>query len=229
MINNTMFLTACSLLYSILLIIFVFRKISYKSKFKHKMYKGLIISNFLGILIELFCVYTCINYKTIPTVTLISLKAFLIYLLSWITIFTLYTFGISYQDKRILKLKKMVKIFTTIGFLISSIIVIVLPIDYVMKNDVIMYTTGPSVQSVYLVSEILVILCLFFMFRNVKTFKGEKYAPLFMFIAGGAFVMIIQSMHPELLLMTSMETFVTFLIYFTSEKEAVQKTDNKEK
>ena len=229
MINNTMFLTACSLFYSILLIVFVFRKISKKNKFKDKMYKGLIISNFLGILIELFCVYTCVNYKALPTLTMISLKAFLIYLLSWITIFTLYIFGISYQDQRILKLQKIVKNLAIIGFLLASIIVSILPIDYIVKNDVIMYTSGSSVQFVYFVSELLVILCLFFMFRNTKTFKGQKYAPLFMFIAGGAFVMIVQAMHPELLLMTSMETFITFLIYFTSEKEAVQKLKEEKK
>ncbi len=229
MINNTMFLTACSLFYSILLIIFVFRKISEKNKFKDKMYKGLIISNFFGILIELFCVYTCVNYKTLPTLTMISLKAFLIYLLSWITIFTLYIFGISYQDQRILKLQKIVKNLAIIGFLLASIIVSILPMDYIIKNDVIMYTSGSSVQFVYFVSELLVILCLFFMFRNTKTFKGQKYAPLFMFIAGGAFVMIVQAMHPELLLMTSMETFITFLIYFTSEKEAVQKLKEEKK
>ncbi len=229
MINNTMFLTACSLFYSILLIIFVFRKISEKNKFKDKMYKGLIISNFFGILIELFCVYTCVNYKTLPTLTMISLKAFLIYLLSWITIFTLYIFGISYQDQRILKLQKIVKNLAIIGFLLASIIVSILPMDYIIKNDVIMYTSGSSVQFVYFVSELLVILCLFFMFRNTKTFKGQKYAPLFMFIAGGAFVMIVQAMHPELLLMTSMETFITFLIYFTSEKEAVQKSKEEKK
>lgn len=229
MINNTMFLTACSLLYSILLIIFVFRKISGKNKFKDKMYKGLIISNFFGILIELFCVYTCINYKVLPTLTMISLKAFLIYLLSWITIFTLYIFGISYQDQRILKLQKIVKNLAMIGFLLASIIVVILPIDYIIKNDVIMYTTGSSVQFVYFISEVLVILCLFFMFRNTKTFKGQKYAPLFMFIAGGAFVMVVQAMHPELLLMTSMETFITFLIYFTSEKEVVQKLEEEKK
>ena len=229
MINNTMFLTACSLFYSILLIIFVFRKISEKNKFKDKMYKGLIISNFFGILIELFCVYTCVNYKTLPTLTMISLKAFLIYLLSWITIFTLYIFGISYQDQRILKLQKIVKNLAIIGFLLASIIVSILPMDYIIKNDVIMYTSGSSVQFVYFVSELLVILCLFFMFRSTKTFKGQKYAPLFMFIAGGAFVMIVQAMHPELLLMTSMETFITFLIYFTSEKEAVQKLKEEKK
>lgn len=229
MINNTMFLTACSLFYSILLIIFVFRKISEKNKFKDKMYKGLIISNFFGILIELFCVYTCVNYKALPTLTMISLKAFLIYLLSWITIFTLYIFGISYQDQRILKLQKIVKNLAIIGFLLASIIVSILPMDYIIKNDVIMYTSGSSVQFVYFVSELLVILCLFFMFRNTKTFKGQKYAPLFMFIAGGAFVMIVQAMHPELLLMTSMETFITFLIYFTSEKEAVQKLKEEKK
>lgn len=219
MINSTMFLTICSLFYSILLLLFVFKNINLNNTFKGKMYKGLILSNFVGIVIELLCVYTCINYKKIPTLNLIALKGFLIYLLTWITFFALYIFGIAYPKEKILKLKKKVKIISIIAFAIMVIVVIVLPIDYVVKNDVIMYTTGQSVQSVFVISEAVIILCLFFMFRNAKTFKGDKYAPLFIFIAGGAFAMVIQSMYPEWLLMTAMETFVTFLIHFTSEKD----------
>lgn len=217
--NSTMFLTICSLFYSVLLLLFALKNINAKSKFKSKIYKGLIISNFFGIIIELVCVYTCMNYEKMPIFNLVVLKSFLIYLLVWITLFALYIFGIAYPEERVKKLKKIAKITSLIIFVIMVTIVIVLPIDYVVKNNVIMYTTGKSVQSVYILSEIVIILCLFFMFRNAKTFKGDKYAPLFIFIAGGAFLMIVQSMHPEWLLMTAMETFVTFLIYFTSEKD----------
>ncbi len=216
--NNTMFLTFCSLFYSILLLVFVLKKFRRKAEYKDKMYRSLIISNFFGIIIELICVYTCMNYKEIPVINSIALKGFLVYLLVWITFFTLYIFGISYTKQKILKLKKIVNIISMVLFIISTVLVIILPMEYFLKNDIIIYTYGMSVKFVYVISEILIILCLFFMFRNAKTFNGKKYAPLFIFIAAGAFIMIVQSMYPELLLMTSTETFITFLIYFTSEE-----------
>ncbi len=226
--NSTMFLTICSMFYSILLILFVFKRIDSK-KFRGRIYKKLILTNFIGIIIELVCVYTCINYKHMPVFNSIVLRGFLIYLLSWINLFALYIFGVAYPENKIEKNEKKIKIISFIVFICMSIVAIVLPMDYILKNNVIMYTTGKSVQFVYVVSEIIILLCLFFMFRNTKTFRGSKYAPLFIFIAGGALIMILQSMHPEWLLMTAMETFVTFLICFTSEKELLFNKETEKK
>ena len=43
--------------------------------------------------------------------------------------------------------------------------------------------------------------------------------------------MVLQSIHPEWLLMTAMETFITFLMYFTveSNSEAVKKLEKEKK
>ena len=67
--------------------------------------------------------------------------------------------------------------------------------------------------------------------NDPKKIKASKYAPLFVYLALGAFVMIIQSMKPELLLITSTEMFVTFLTYFTIESndEAVKKLEKEKK
>ena len=60
------------------------------------------------------------------------------------------------------------------------------------------------------------------MFKNFKEIKNKKYLPLFAFIIIGTVVMIIQKLNPGLLLMTSMETFVTFLMYFTIENPDIK-------
>ena len=67
--------------------------------------------------------------------------------------------------------------------------------------------------------------------RAVSPFFSTKYAPLFIFIAGGSAIMVLQSIHPEWLLMTAMETFITFLMYFTveSNSEAVKKLEKEKK
>ena len=93
----------------------------------------------------------------------------------------------------------------------------------------VMYIYGSSTNMLYMFVEAFVILCLILMFSNPKNIKGTKYAPLFIFIAGGAAIMVIQSINPSWLLMTSMETFITFLMYFTIESEDSIKSNDNEK
>ena len=65
--NSTMFFTICSLFYSLLLIFLISsKKKNYKNNSERKLYNILVISNFIGIIIELLCVVTCRNYKKIP-------------------------------------------------------------------------------------------------------------------------------------------------------------------
>ena len=124
----------------------------------------------------------------------------------------------------------MIKNIMFIVGLLLTVLVFVLPLKYVAKPHVI-YSYGPAAQLVYSVSEVYFIICLLSMFSNPKKIKASKYAPLFVYLALGAFVMIIQSMKPELLLITSTEMFVTFLTYFTIESndEAVKKLEKEKK
>ena len=57
------------------------------------------------------------------------------------------------------------------------------------------------------------------MFKNIKRIKATKYVSLFALISLGTLIFTIQSTYPELLLSTSMQTFVTYLVYFTISKE----------
>ena len=72
------------------------------------------------------------------------------------------------------------------------------------------------------------------MFKNAKKVKATKYAPLFVLISMGTIISMIQSSHPELLLSSTMQTFVTYIIYFTLEdrnnkQEAVKKIEKEKK
>ena len=55
------------------------------------------------------------------------------------------------------------------------------------------------------------------MISNLKNIKSKKYFPIFAYMIIGIVVIYIQMNNPGLLLMSSMETFVTFLMYFTIE------------
>jgi len=53
--------------------------------------------------------------------------------------------------------------------------------------------------------------------KNIKNIKNKKYIPLIAFIIGGSGIMFMQKIYPQMLVMTSLETFITFLMYFTIE------------
>lgn len=56
----------------------------------------------------------------------------------------------------------------------------------------------------------------------MKTLKNKKYLPLLMFIVIGTIAMVVQRFNPEILLITSVEAFVVYLMYNTIENPDVK-------
>ena len=86
----------------------------------------------------------------------------------------------------------------------------------VNKNGAI-YANGLTANASYALIAVYIIAWYAVLFKNFKTIKNKKYLPLFVFLIIGTIVMIVQKLYPELLLMTSMESFIVFLMYFTIE------------
>ena len=80
-----------------------------------------------------------------------------------------------------------------------------------------MYSYGPSANVMYVVSSVYIAIWIVRLIINYKKIRDKKYLPIFAFMLLGVVVIIIQKSHPELLLMTSMETFIVFLMYHTIE------------
>jgi len=55
------------------------------------------------------------------------------------------------------------------------------------------------------------------MFKNIKNVKIKKYVPLFVFVVGLGIVAFIQNINPSFTLITTLETFVLLVMYFTIE------------
>lgn len=213
MISNLYF-CIISTFYSILLL---FNCIKRKNTLlKHKIFNALIITNFIGILIGFGCFFTVLNYESLPVINYIVSRLYLVYLLVWLLVFTSYIFVISYNvDKSDKKFKILKKIMLLI-FIVLTIVIYILPLNYVNSNNMV-YSYGPATQLISIASEIFTMLSIVIMFLNSKNFDVKKYSPLFIYIAGGILVMLLQSVHPELLLISSMEVFVTYMIYFSIE------------
>ena len=215
---GSIFFQLCSLFYIFLLIVVYFSKKRLKSV-ENRLYILLAITNFLGLLLDIFSVLTIRNMNTHPILNFYISKFYLIYLLTWITLFTIYIFIISTKNKSNAKTKEYItKIFTIFSIIYSLLVIaiIVLPLYYFNENNVV-YSYGPSASLLYIVSGIYIIIWIICMISNLKNIKSKKYFPIFAYMIIGIAVIYIQMNNPGLLLMSSMETFVTFLMYFTIE------------
>lgn len=217
--------SACSFFYSVLLTIMFFSKKRIQT-LENKIYSYLIISNLVGVVLGVSCYTSILHRDAFPILNDFISKALLIYYLTWISFFTAYTFVISYSKKESDKeskekyFKNIFNILTVI-YVVIAILVFILPLNYFSKGT-IAYSFGPSANLLYILIPVYICICLIEMFKNFKEIKNKKYLPLFAFIIIGTVVMIIQKLNPGLLLMTFMETFVTFLMYFTIENPDIK-------
>jgi len=214
--------TVCSLFFSVLLTLVYFSK-KRLSTLENKLYAVLIITNLIGIIIHILCgVVTPMINGDIQSI--IFSKLYLGYLLTWIMIFTIYIFVISRKNKFENTLKKYyIRLFTCISiiYFICCIILVFLPIEIFNESGII-YTYGMAVNFLYVVSGLCMMVMIICMLLNFKNIRNKKYLPIFAYMAISSAVVLIQSIHPELLLMTAMETFVTFLMYFTIENPDIK-------
>lgn len=210
--SSGIFFQLISLIYMSLLILVYFSK-KRLDTIENKIFKVLMITNFIGLVIDIMSVYTIMNMNKIPNMNAFITKLYLAYLLSWIFIFTLYIFAISKKEKE--NFNKTLKTIVVL-WLISIFIMAVLPLYY-KESKGIVYSYGPSADFTYIVSGILIVSWIVCMVKNYRELKQKKYLPLFVFMTIGILVMSLQAANPGLLMMTSMETFVTFLMYFTIE------------
>ena len=210
--NTGKFFIFNALVYIILLMFIYFSKRRYKSK-ENKIYSILIITSFIGVLLELGCRLTIPLLNEIPKTTFLITKLYLVYLLTWVTLLSLYTFIIVNNPQSKFKHTKISIIIT---YIINIIIIFYLPINYYNDGELI-YTYGLSVYWVYIASFVYIIISIINILLSKTNLKDKKLIPIIAFIIIGTITTIIQLINPGMLLATSMETFVTVLMYFTIE------------
>lgn len=217
--NYTIYFSICSFFYSAMIIYVIFKS-KIPNTNNNKAYKALAIINLITIIFDIIYNYIAVSTKSITTPLLVMSKLFPISLLGWITCFTLYLYSTLYNEEnksfeQLEKVKKKAIIMSIVMFSLASIGVLVLPIHHNLKE---IYSYGPGIDFVNYYSEACLIFGLFYLFKNYKNTKSNKYSPFFVFIAGGMMMSVLQSYDPKLLFIVAVETFVTFMIYFTLDK-----------
>ena len=217
--QNGIFFSIISIFYSLLTAVLFFTKDKKATK-ENKIYSVLIITNIIGLLIEILPTTLAIRgvISVSQGVLMLFLKLILIYLVLWTLFFTYYVVIVSIQDEEKTKFLK------TLGIMIgifSSIMILILPLDYYINNGAA-YSYGIAANFVYVVSGILILFCSILLFTHLKKINIKYYYPLIIFLVLGGVVMAIQYLHPELTLMLSLHAFITCIMYHTIENPDMQ-------
>lgn len=220
--ENGIFFSLTSLVYSLLLVIVFFSKERYVSQ-ENNIYRKIIVVNLIGLLIDIFLGTYASRYliALYPTLAIIILKFRLIYFVAWTSLFSMYIVSLCTNEQKLerdIRMKKTNRalLVLIVYFLIAAITIFILPL-YSYRKLNMSYTYGPATTAVYIFGGIQMIAWIIIMIKNIKYIVNKKYIPILLFILIAVVVTIIQAKNPELTLMIPLQTFITFLMFFTIE------------
>ena len=220
--NASILLLIASLFYLAVIIILYFSKERIKL-LENKVFSIILIVDFIGILLDIIGIYAHLNLPSNSIFRYLIVEFYYIYLLLYMMLFTLYTIFTAYSAKKILttKLKDKIILIFLILLIIFSFISYILPFDY-YNSDNYVYVYGLNSYFVYLVSAVCIFISLIYIIKYSKYLTKKKTIPFIMLICIGVPVVLIQYIHPYLLLVTSLLTAITILMYFTIENPDLQ-------
>lgn len=212
MLNIPTSFAMCSFMYIVLLCFAYFSKKRIKSD-ENKIYSLLIIANIFGIILDVFSSFISKSYLINTFDYVLLTKIIMVYFLTWLYLFLLYVLIISHGEKKFLSIYKHKLI---IIYVVLSLIQFSLPLTHIKGNGYI-YPVGMSINYMYFMSVVFILSMVMSVIFNRKKIVFKKIIPLISFFMLGFVIMIIQYYNPTLILLTSSETFITFLMYFTIE------------
>ena len=220
-ISNLTWLIIFSFIYIIVLSFLYFSKERINNG-ENKIYKYLLITNLIGLVLQFLCDFVSYKYDVVPhIISDFILRMYLVYFIIFISLLIIYLIEISF------KYKKIATTITLIMDLIMSILIFILP--YSLYRDVsqkIYYTYGTAVQIVfYLSSTLSVIIFMILILKRKNNKLNKKVIPIWTYLVLGMISMFIQMKHPELVITAAIESLICCLMYFTIENPDLKTID----
>ena len=181
---------------------------------ENKIYKVMLITNIIGLVLQLLCDYISYYYGNIPKfICDIIFKSYLVYFVVWINLMFLYLIEISFDKYK----NKIFKV-NTIAIVAEILIIIISPYElYRDSVNRIYYTYGSAINICFNISKIICIIMFLILIIKFKKISKKKAIPIYMLIVFGVISAIIQNIHPDIIIIASMESFLCCLMYFTIE------------
>ena len=217
--NANVLLMVASLFYLILTAFLYFTKRNINN-FEAKVYKYIIIVAIIGEVLDLLGVYASIYVPDTHFSRWLVLKSYYTYLLCFVYLLSVYMFIPTSSYKLSRKQWRTFTIFTLI-FTIAEMIHLYLPIYYYRDGHVI-YAYGPDNVFLYAVIGLTLLAWIIYMLKDIKKIKQKKNFPIIVFVILMIPMVVLQMLHPELLLVSGLISFVVVFMYHTIENPDVK-------
>ena len=214
--KETIFLTVSALIYTTITTIIFFKKDKI-NKVENRIFKRLLGASILSMIVELLIIVT-VDLGAIGTLVQ---KLFLTCLILWLAIFMTYTFVVTTfkddvsEEENIKKYNILHYVFIFINVLVC-LLILALPIEFKSVGDA-KYTTGASVNVVFVSLGIYVAIMSILIFAHLKNIHKKGYIPIIALIILMTASGMIQKAHPEILLTNAVFGFIIYLMYHTIE------------
>ena len=211
-----------SLIYVLLIAIIYFTKEKVENK-DNMIYNKLLLTNIVGIVIDILQYLAICNFFP-RVVVLILNKAFLIYINVWTFFLAYYVLNVASENDR-RRLYTFAKKMLFIALIIFIICVLILPIEYYFDGVSKMYSYGMATRFSYFSGGFLVglmLACMLVDYLSHGRKLKRKYVPFITFSLIGSVISVIQMVKPELVIMSSVQAFITILMYFFIENPDVK-------
>ena len=184
---------------------------------ENAVYEKLLSITPIGLLLEIGCNVTAI-YKMNDLVSSIISRLYLIFILVWLTTFTLYILTITkYKGDKLTEYKNSkIRKSIIIGSIFSILLLIFLPIDFVLEKNSA-YLGGMGIVFLLAIPFLLIILdfILFIKYFKNMTFREKVPMLLLLLLIGG--LLLVNNIAPEIQIISSSFALITVIMYFTIE------------
>lgn len=184
---------------------------------ENAVYEKLLSITPIGLLLEIGCNITAI-YKMNELVSSIISRLYLIFILIWLTTFTLYILTITkYKGDKLTEYKNSkIRKSIIIGSIFSILLLIFLPIDFVLEKNSA-YLGGMGIVFLLAITFLLIILdfILFIKYFKNMTFREKVPMLLLLLLIGG--LLLVNNIAPEIQIISSSFALITVIMYFTIE------------
>ncbi len=206
--------------------IFIFILILYFTSKEHlktlelRLYKFLLLSNFVGLLFEMGCTLTIKYLPEYSPITIAVNRAYLMYFIFFATTFSIYVYYVSEGKEKYDKMYKKFGKFIYALIAILCMAVLALPIE--LSYGEMVYSYGMAVDLIFAYAFINITICIILLLKNIRKIKDKRYIPLVIYIFGSGVVGFVQKMNPAMTLSTTMDAIVLFIMYFTIENPDIK-------
>ena len=186
---------------------------------ENRIYKVLIITNIIGLVLHLTCDIVSYHYEALPTIfSTFILKTFLMYYFTFGSILLVYLLSIS-------KVKNFDIYYSIMPWInvILAIITFFMP-QHVVRDfkNMIFYTNGKDVYFIYIMCAIEILALFIIILTKLSSIDKKKMIPLLIFMVGATISVFIQRTYPDIVVTDCFESIIVLLMYFTIENPDIQ-------